>query len=114
MVRFLGPAPFVKVILDKLDSLYGWVSTFDVMMQSVTHYVARLEEKVNEIQVKHPNRISEAETTMYIWDNIFYGLRKLLWESIHATFDNSLNDYMALMWVARKAEGEHDQEKHNT
>ena len=45
---------------------------------------------------------------------IFYGLRKPLQEAIHAKFDNPLNDFMALMRVARKAEGEHEQEKHNT
>ena len=28
MVRFLGPAPSVNAILDKLDSFYGLVSTF--------------------------------------------------------------------------------------
>ena len=32
---------------------------------------------------------------------------------IHAKFDNPLNDYMALMRVARTAEGEHEQVKHN-
>ena len=60
MVRFLGPTPSVKAILDKLDSLYGLVCTFDVMMQgfyreslerskSVACHVARLEGKLNEI-----------------------------------------------------------------
>ena len=77
MVWFLGLSPSVKAILDKLDSLYGSVSTFDIMMQgfymesqgrikSVTHYIARLEEKLNEIQVKHLYRVSEAETARYI------------------------------------------------
>ena len=42
-----------------------------------------------------------------------YGLRKPLWEVIHAKFDNPMNDYMVLMWVARKDEGEHEQEKNN-
>ena len=60
MVRFLGPASSVNAILDKFDSLYGLVSTFDVMMQgfyresqewseSVACYIARLEGKLNEI-----------------------------------------------------------------
>ena len=70
----------------------------------------RLEGKLNEIWVKHLNRVSEVETAGYIWDNLYYGLRKSLQEVIHATFDNPLNDFMALMWVARKAEGEHEQE----
>ena len=89
MVRFLDPSPSVNAILDKLDSMYSLVSTFDVMMQgfyreshergmSVAHYVARLESKLNEIQVKHQNRVSEMETTGYIWDYLFYGLRKPL------------------------------------
>ena len=33
MVRFLGPTPSVNAILVKVNSLYGLVSTFDVMMQ---------------------------------------------------------------------------------
>ena len=87
MVWFMGPAPSVKAILDKLDSLYGSVSTFHIMMQGfyresqgrskpVVCYVGSLEGKLNEIQVKHPNRVSEAETTQYIRDHLFYGLRK--------------------------------------
>ena len=48
------------------------------------------------------------ETTRYIRDHLFYGLRKPLQEVIHAKFDSPLNDYMDLMSVARKAEGEHE------
>ena len=33
MIRFLGPAPSVDALLDKLDSLYGSLFTFDVMIQ---------------------------------------------------------------------------------
>ena len=82
--------------------------------ESIAHYVMILEGKLNKIQVKHPNRVSEEETAGYTWDHLFYGLREPLQEVIHAKFDNPLNDYMTLMWVARKAEGEHEQEKHNT
>ena len=85
MVRYLGPALSVDAIMDKLDSLYGSVSTFDVMMQgfcrvsqgrseSVAHYIARLEDKLNEIHVIHSNRVSKTETAGYIRD----GLRKHL------------------------------------
>ena len=60
MVRFLGPTPSVKAILDRLGSLYHSVSTFDVMMmgfyresqgmsKDVTCYLLRLEGKLNEI-----------------------------------------------------------------
>ena len=31
-------------------------------------------------------------------------------EMMHAKFDNPMNDCMALMWAARKAEGKHEQE----
>ena len=114
---------WVPPTLLKLLSLS--VSTFDIMMQefcresqgrskSVTHYVVRLEGKLNKLQIKLTIRVSEEETTGYIWDCLFYGLRELLQRSTHAKFDNSLNDYMALMWVPRKAEGEHEEEKHNT
>ena len=74
------------MILDKLDSLYGLVPTFDVMMQgfcresqgsseSIAHYMAQLEGKLNEIHVKHMNRVYEVETAGYIRECLFYGLR---------------------------------------
>ena len=124
IVQVLGPATSVDVILEKLDSLYGSVSTFDVMMygfyrksqgksESVACYIARLEGKLNEIWIKHLNRVSEMKITGYNRDHLFYGLRKPICEAIHAKFNNPMNHYMALMWAARRAEGEHEQEKHN-
>ena len=88
-VWFLGPAPSVEAILNKLDSLYISVSTFDVMMQefyresqrrneSITCYVTRLEGKLNEIQVKHLDRVFKVETAGYIHNSLFYGLWKPL------------------------------------
>ena len=85
MVRYLGPSPSVNTILDKLDSLHGSMSTFDVMMQgfyreswekseSIAHYIVRLEGKPNKIWVKYLNRVSKVETTWYIRDCLFYGL----------------------------------------
>ena len=43
MVQFLGPTPLVEAILDKLDSLYSSVSTFDIMMQGFYRGVSREE-----------------------------------------------------------------------
>ena len=100
MARYLGLTPSVNAILDKLDSLYSSVSTFDVMMwgfytvpsksKFIAHYIARLEGKLNEVQVKHPNRVSKAETAQYIRDHLFYGLRKPLQEAIHAKSHNPM------------------------
>ena len=73
----------------------------------------RLEGKLNVIQGKHLNRVSATETTRYIRDHLFYGLRRLLQESVCATFVNPLNSYMVWMQGARKVKGEHEQ-KHNT
>ena len=53
------PLLFIKAILDKLDSLYSLVCTFDIMMEefyresqrrseSAVYYVMRLEGKLNE------------------------------------------------------------------
>ena len=94
--------------------LQGFYRKSQGRSESLAHYVTRLEGKLKEICIKHPNKVSEAETGGYIWDHLFYSLRKPLREAIHAKLDNPLNDYMALMRVARKAEGEHEQEKHNT
>ena len=59
------------------------------------------------------SRVSEAEAVGYSRDHLFSGLRKPLKEVICAKFDNPMNDCMALMRAARKAEGEHEQQKHN-
>ena len=120
MVRFLGPAPSINAILDKLDSLYGSVSTSDVMMlgfyresqgrsKSVAHYTARTKFKLS-IWIESLRH----KTAGFIRDHLFCGLRKPLWEVIHAKFHNPMDDYMVLMQAARKADGEHKQEKHNT
>ena len=125
MVRYLGPIPSVNVILDKCDSLCALVPTFDVMIQrfyresqgrgeSLAHYIARLEGKWNKIHVKHLNRVSDMEKAGCFRDHLFYGIRKTLWEAIHAKCDKLMNDYMVLMWAARKAKGQHKQEKHNS
>ena len=98
MVRYLVPSSSIDVILDKIDSLHGLVSTFDVIMQgfyresqgsgeTIAHYIASLDCKLDEIHVKHLNRVSEAEAAGYIRDHLFYGLRKPIIEAIHAKFD---------------------------
>ena len=51
------------------------------------------------------------ETTGYNWDHLFYGLQKPLLEAVHAKFDNPINNYMAVMQAAKKAEGEHESRK---
>ena len=118
MVRYLGLTTSFDAILDKLDSLNGLVSTFDVILQGfyresegrskpVAHDIARLEGKLNEIHIKHLNRVSAAETAGYIIDLLFYGFWKPLQEGIHAKFDNPVNDYIVLMHGARKAEDKH-------
>ena len=82
MIQVLNPAYSLIAILDKLNSLYGVISTSDVMMQgfyreyqgrseSVAHYVATLEGKVSKSWVKHLNRIPEAETAWYSRNHVF-------------------------------------------
>ena len=63
----------------------------------MSQYIVRLEGKLNNIQVKHPNRVSEMETAGYIRDHLFYGLKKHLQVVIRAKFDHPMNDYTALM-----------------
>ena len=64
-------------------------TTCDVMMQgfyresqgrseSVAHYIANLEGKLTEIQVKCPNRVSEVEKAGYIRDCLLYDFWKPL------------------------------------
>ena len=82
--------------------------------ESIAHYVTRLEGKLKDIHVKHLHCVSVKETAGYSRDHLFYVIRKHFWETMHAKFDNPMNDYMVLMHATWKAEGKHEQEKHNS
>ena len=86
--------------------MQGSYREFQGMSESVACYIVRLEGKLNEIWVKHLNRVSEEKTAGYIRNNLFNSLKKPLQEVISSKFDNPMNDYMALMQAARKAKGQ--------
>ena len=70
IVHNLGPQAMVQAIIDKMDSIYSSISTFNVLMQgfhheqqgrveAITHFVARLEGQLNSIHMKHPTQITK-------------------------------------------------------
>ena len=58
--------------------MWGFYRESQGRRESIAHYIAGLEGKLNEIQSKDLSRVSEVETARYIRDHLPYGLRKLL------------------------------------
>ena len=62
---------------------------YDILMQQfygehmernkkVQRYATRMEGSLNQIQVKFPGMISDAEAEVKLWDRLFYGVLKAL------------------------------------
>ena len=93
LVCFLGTNTHVEKIISKLETAYGTVSEYDVLMQQfygvhmeryekVQSYATSMEGSLNQIQVKFPRMISDAAAKVKIIDRLFYGVLKTLKDSI--------------------------------
>ena len=82
LVCFLGTNTHVEKIIFKLETAYGTVSGYDVLIEQfygvhmernekVQSYATRMEGSLNQIQVKFPGMISDAEAEIR--------LRTVLW-----------------------------------
>ena len=72
--------------------------------EKVQSYDTRMEGSLNQIQVKFPGRISDAEAEVKLRDRLFYRLLKAVRDSIRYLYDNPTVTYMQLLVAARKAE----------
>ena len=77
----------------------GTVLGYDVQMhhfymvhmeknEKVQGYSTRMEGSLNQIQVKFPGMISNAEAEIKLRDKLFYGVHKTLRDSIRYLYDN--------------------------
>ena len=80
-------------MISKLETAYGTVLGYDVLMQQfdrvhmernekVQSYATRMEGSLNQIQVKFPRMISDAEAEVKFKDRLFYGILKTPRDSI--------------------------------
>ena len=99
LVCILGPNAAVEKIISKLETAYGTVLGHDVLMhhfygahmekiKKLQSYATRMEGSLNQIQVKFPGMISDAEAESKMWDRLFYGVPKTLRNSMRYLYDN--------------------------
>ena len=104
-------------IISKLETAYGTVLGYDILMQQVygvhmernekvQSYATRMGGSLNQIQVKFPRMISDAEAKVKLRDRFFYWVLKTLRDSIQYLYDNLTVTYIQLLVTARKAEAE--------
>ena len=74
--------------------------------ENIQSYATRMEESLNQTQVKFPGMISKAEAEIKLRDRLFYGVLKTLRDSIRYLYDNPTVTYTQLLVGARKAEAD--------
>ena len=86
---FLGTNTDVEKIISKLETAFGTVLGYDVLMQQfygvhmernkkVQSYATIMEGSLNQIQVKLPGMISNIEAEVKLRDRLCYGVLKTL------------------------------------
>ena len=106
-------------IINKLELLYGTVTSFDILVQNiykllqgkmekVTLYVAQLEGALNAIQQEYLMMLSAGEVQQHLRDNLFHGLHKHLHDSMQYLYDDMRIIYPQLVKASQKADSEHE------
>ena len=72
--------------------------------EKVQSYSTRMEGSLNQILVKFPGMISNAEAEIRLRDRLVYGVLKTLRDSIRYLYDNQAKTYTQLSVAARKGE----------
>ena len=98
IVCFLGTKTDLEKNISKLETTYGTVSWYDVLMQQfygvhmekvekVQSYATRMEGSLNQIQVKFPRMTSDREAKIKSRDRLFYWVLTTLGDSIWYMYD---------------------------
>ena len=117
LVRYLGPQASLQKILDKLETVYGAVSTFDQLMlglyslkqekaEKIQQFATRLEEAVNQIALQFPGDMKQMSVAKHLKDRLFHGMRKTLRDTIRFQFEKVDSTYESLLMNAKRAEAE--------
>ena len=102
--------------------IFGTVASFDVLMHNfykvtqgnhkkVPSFATRLEETLNQIQLKCPGRIADHKVACHLKDWLFYGVCKHIRDSMRYLHSNPKTTYSQLMVAARKAESKMEDAK---
>ena len=121
MACYMGPTASVSEILENLSVIFGTIVSFDVLMQNfykisqgnekVPSFATRLEGTLNQIRIKCPGRIANHEVSSHLKNQLFYGVKKHIRDSIQYLYSNPQTTYSKLVVVARRAESETEETK---
>ena len=110
-MQYLDPHSTVDEVLEKLNSVYGNVAPFDVLMQGFYHlqqdknermaaFTTWLEGTLSDIMNKHPCCVTGHEAKGHLHNRLFHRLHKPLRDSLWYLFNNPMLNYSQLMVAA--------------
>ena len=122
MAQYMGPTASVREILQKLMVIFGMVASFGVLMQNfykvtqgnnekVPSFATRLEDTLNQIQLKCPGIIADCKVACHLKDQLFHRVHKHIPDSIRYLHGNPKTMYSQLMVAARKVESKNEDAK---
>ena len=93
IMSILGPRAMVKEILEKLETQYGQVASADILFQGfyqlmqektekVQTFAAKLERSLYQLHVRFPHMVTESDQGCQLKERLFYGMHKLLHDSV--------------------------------
>ena len=80
-------------------------------MRRCLHFVTRLEGTLNQIRMKCPSRIANHEVSSHLKDQLFYGVKKHVRDSMRYLYSNPQTTYSELVVTARRAESKTEETK---
>ena len=116
-IRHLGPRAGVPEMLNKLDTFYGIVATYDSLnrhfatmeqgrRETVSMFAARLEDAAEKVAAVCPETLPERMRSLQLRDRFFGGVRQHIQGALRHIRDVQGVTYEDLVTAARKAESE--------
>jgi hypothetical protein len=112
----------VDELLEKLDTIFGRVATFDTLMQDfykmtqeknepVALFATRIEGVLARIRKVHGTKVPKHSIEGHLRDRLFHGMRKALRDSIRFLYEGQDASFSQLLLAARRAETENPETK---
>ena len=105
---YLGSDVSAVKIISKLETIYGIVMSYDVLVQNyykinmdpeehVQVFATRMEGALNQKRTKFPHMLSNEDMETHLTERLFYGIIKALWDSICYLYENDKITYGELL-----------------
>ena len=114
LVWYLGPHAPVFQMIEKLELMYGAVTSFDILRpnsyklqqikkERVPVFVIQSERALNMVEWEHPHMLSTGEVQKHLRGWLFHGLQNLLWDLMRYLYDDPRIMFPQLMTEAHNA-----------